>query len=93
MGFYQQPGADGGDGVHRRQYYERRAVVDAGAGGRLLSNAGSATGVAWMLGIGRFGGILGAFSGAFLMQAQLSFETIFTLLAILAFLSAIALPD
>ena len=52
---------------------------------------GRATGVAWMLGIGRFGGILGAFSGAFLMQAQLSFETIFTLLAIPAFLSAIAL--
>ncbi|MDN7214342.1 aromatic acid/H+ symport family MFS transporter, partial [Klebsiella pneumoniae] len=45
----------------------------------------------WMLGIGRFGGILGAFSGAFLMQAQLSFETIFTLLAIPAFLSAFAL--
>ena len=52
---------------------------------------GRATGVAWMLGIGRFGGILGAFSGAFLMQAQLSFETIFSLLAIPAFLSAIAL--
>ncbi|SUB73934.1 4-hydroxybenzoate transporter PcaK [Pluralibacter gergoviae] len=52
---------------------------------------GRATGVAWMLGIGRFGGILGAFSGAFLMQAQLSFETIFTLLAIPALLSAIAL--
>ena len=32
-------------------------------------------------GIGRFGGILGAFSGAFLMT-QLSFETTFTLLAI-----------
>ncbi|MCW6190235.1 aromatic acid/H+ symport family MFS transporter, partial [Klebsiella pneumoniae] len=44
-----------------------------------------------MLGIGRFGGILGAFSGAFLMQAQLSFETIFSLPAIPAFLSAIAL--
>ena len=52
---------------------------------------GRATGVAWTLGIGRFGGILGAFSGAFLMQAQLSFETIFTLLAIPAFLSALAL--
>ncbi len=44
-----------------------------------------------MLGIGRFGGILGAFSGAFLMQAQLSFETIFGLLAIPALLSAAAL--
>ena len=52
---------------------------------------GRATGVAWLLGIGRFGGILGAFSGAFLMQAQLSFETIFTLLAIPALLSAVAL--
>jgi AAHS family 4-hydroxybenzoate transporter-like MFS transporter len=52
---------------------------------------GRATGVAWMLGIGRFGGILGAFSGVFLMQAQLSFETIFMLLAIPALLSATAL--
>ena len=52
---------------------------------------GRATGVAWMLGIGRFGGILGAFSGAFLMQARLPFETIFTLLAIPALLSAAAL--
>lgn len=52
---------------------------------------GRATGVAWMLGLGRFGGILGAFSGAFLMQAELSFKTIFALLAIPAVLSAIAL--
>lgn len=52
---------------------------------------GRATGVAWMLGLGRFGGILGAFSGAFLMQAELSFKTIFMLLAIPALLSATAL--
>ncbi|MGL5969440.1 MAG: MFS transporter [Kluyvera sp.] len=52
---------------------------------------GRATGVAWMLGLGRFGGILGAFSGAFLMQAELSFKTIFALLAIPALLSALAL--
>ena len=52
---------------------------------------GRATGVAWMLGLGRFGGILGAFSGAFLMQAEFSFQTIFTLLAIPALLSALAL--
>ncbi len=88
---HQQPGANGSDGLYRRQHYEWRAVVDAGVSGRLLPDARRATGVAWMLGIGRFGGILGAFSGAFLMQAQLSFETIFTLLAIPAFLSAIAL--
>lgn len=52
---------------------------------------GRATGVAWMLGLGRFGGILGAFSGAFLMQSELSFKSIFALLAIPALLSAIAL--
>jgi len=52
---------------------------------------GRATGVAWMLGLGRFGGILGAFRGAFLMQAELSFRTIFMLLAIPALLSALAL--
>ncbi len=84
-------GANGSDGLYRRQHYERRAVVDAGAGGWLLSDAGARHRRRRMLGIGRFGGILGAFSGAFLMQAQLSFETIFTLLAIPAFLSAFAL--
>lgn len=52
---------------------------------------GRATGVAWMLGLGRFGGILGAFSGAFLMQAQFAFDTIFTFLAIPALVSALAL--
>lgn len=52
---------------------------------------GRATGVAWMLGLGRFGGILGAFSGALLMQAELSFRTIFMLLALPAVLSAVAL--
>lgn len=52
---------------------------------------GRATGVAWMLGIGRFGGILGAFSGALLLEHQLSFRTIFMLLAVPAVLSALAL--
>jgi AAHS family 4-hydroxybenzoate transporter-like MFS transporter len=79
VGFSTSSLVNGRDGLYRRQHYERRAVIDAGAGGRLLSHQGRATGVAWMLGIGRFGGILGAFSGAFLMQAQLSFETIFHL--------------
>lgn len=50
-----------------------------------------ATGVAWMLGLGRFGGILGAMSGGVLMQMQLSFSTIFTLLAIPALIAALAL--
>ncbi|CAI2458845.1 4-hydroxybenzoate transporter PcaK [Serratia ficaria] len=52
---------------------------------------GRATGVAWMLGLGRFGGILGAMSGGVLMQVQLSFSTIFTLLAIPALVAALAL--
>uniref|UniRef100_A0A182SWH6 Major facilitator superfamily (MFS) profile domain-containing protein n=1 Tax=Anopheles maculatus TaxID=74869 RepID=A0A182SWH6_9DIPT len=52
---------------------------------------GRATGVAWMLGIGRFGGILGAMSGGLLMQLQLSFSVIFTLLAIPALVAALAL--
>jgi len=52
---------------------------------------GRATGVAWMLGLGRFGGILGAMSGGMLMQMQLSFSTIFTLLAIPALVAAVAL--
>ncbi|MNG92471.1 4-hydroxybenzoate transporter PcaK [compost metagenome] len=52
---------------------------------------GRATGVAWMLGLGRFGGILGAMSGGVLMQMQLSFSTIFTLLAIPALVAAVAL--
>ncbi|STU49544.1 4-hydroxybenzoate transporter [Klebsiella pneumoniae] len=38
---HQQPGANGSDGLYRRQHYERRAVVDAGAGGWLLSDAGA----------------------------------------------------
>ncbi|MNR61969.1 hypothetical protein D3C85_1838590 [compost metagenome] len=44
-----------------------------------------------MLGLGRFGGILGAMSGGVLMQMQLSFSTIFTLLAIAALVAALAL--
>ncbi|HGM7042099.1 TPA: aromatic acid/H+ symport family MFS transporter, partial [Serratia marcescens] len=38
-----------------------------------------------------FGGILGAMSGGVLMQMQLSFSTIFTLLAIPALIAALAL--
>lgn len=52
---------------------------------------GRATGVAWMLGIGRFGGITGALLGAELLRMQLGFDAIFTLLAAPAFLAAGAL--
>ncbi|UDM52504.1 aromatic acid/H+ symport family MFS transporter [Cupriavidus sp. MP-37] len=52
---------------------------------------GRATGVAWMLGIGRFGGIAGALLGAELLRLQLGFDTIFTLLTVPAFVAAGAL--
>ncbi|AOY90832.1 4-hydroxybenzoate transporter [Cupriavidus sp. USMAA2-4] len=52
---------------------------------------GRATGVAWMLGIGRFGGIAGALLGAELMRRHLSFDAIFTLLAVPALVAAVAL--
>ena len=52
--------------------------------------AGRATGVAWMLGIGRFGGILGAFSGGVLLSFGWDFRTILTALVIPAVLAAMA---
>lgn len=50
-----------------------------------------ATGLAWMLGFGRFGGIFGALIGAVLMRWNLSFSSIFTLAAIPALIAAFAL--
>ncbi|KMN30890.1 4-hydroxybenzoate transporter [Chromobacterium sp. LK1] len=52
---------------------------------------GRATGVAWMLGIGRFGGIVGALLGGELLRRQLELDTIFALLAIPAALATAAL--
>ena len=52
---------------------------------------GRATGVAWMLGIGRFGGIAGALLGGELLRRQLELDTIFALLAIPAALATAAL--
>jgi AAHS family 4-hydroxybenzoate transporter-like MFS transporter len=51
---------------------------------------GRASGVAWMLGIGRFGGVLGAVVGGTLLQLGLGFATILGLLAIPAFIAAAA---
>ncbi|CAG2142355.1 aromatic acid/H+ symport family MFS transporter [Cupriavidus numazuensis] len=50
-----------------------------------------ATGVAWMLGVGRFGGILGAMGGGTLLAAGYSMIYIFTLMAAPAFVAALAL--
>jgi AAHS family 4-hydroxybenzoate transporter-like MFS transporter len=49
-----------------------------------------ATGVSWMLGIGRFGGILGASMGGVIMTLGWDFQTIFLGLAIPAGLAATA---
>ncbi|MDB5779142.1 MAG: putative 4-hydroxybenzoate transporter protein [Polaromonas sp.] len=52
---------------------------------------GRATGVAWMLGIGRFGGIAGSFLVAELARRQLDFPTIFAIIAIPGVIAAVAL--
>ena len=76
------------------------------AGGALLNTAqssmpalaaafyptqGRATGVAWMLGIGRFGGIAGSFLVAELTARQLTFAQIFMVLAVPGAIAALAL--
>ncbi len=52
---------------------------------------GRATGVAWMLGLGRFGGIAGSFLVAELTRRQLSYSGIFAIVAIPGLISAAAL--
>jgi AAHS family 4-hydroxybenzoate transporter-like MFS transporter len=52
---------------------------------------GRATGVAWMLGIGRFGGIAGSFLVAELARRQLGLGSIFAVVAIAAVIAALAL--
>ncbi|WP_427306198.1 MFS transporter [Cupriavidus sp. H39] len=51
---------------------------------------GRACGVGWMLGIGRFGGILGAVSGGTLLQLGLGMSSILSILAVPSLLAAIA---
>ena len=52
---------------------------------------GRSTGVAWMLGIGRFGGIAGSFLVAELVRRHFSFSGIFTVIAMAGGLSCVAL--
>ena len=52
---------------------------------------GRATGVAWMLGIGRFGGIAGSFLVAELTRRQFSFAGIFTVVAVAGVVACVAL--
>jgi AAHS family 4-hydroxybenzoate transporter-like MFS transporter len=52
---------------------------------------GRATGVAWMMGVGRFGGIAGSFLVAELSRRQLSFSEVFSVIAIPGLIAAAAL--
>jgi AAHS family 4-hydroxybenzoate transporter-like MFS transporter len=52
---------------------------------------GRATGVAWMLGLGRFGGIAGSFLVAELSRYQLSLGSLFLVLAVPSLIAAAAL--
>jgi AAHS family 4-hydroxybenzoate transporter-like MFS transporter len=52
---------------------------------------GRATGVAWMMGIGRFGGIAGSFLVAELTRRQLGLSEIFAVMALPGLLAAMAL--
>jgi AAHS family 4-hydroxybenzoate transporter-like MFS transporter len=52
---------------------------------------GRATGVAWMLGVGRFGGIAGSFLVAELSRRQLEFSQVFMVVAVAALVSMAAL--
>ena len=49
---------------------------------------GRATGVAWMLGVGRIGGVAGALAGAALMGLGWQFGSVFSLLAVPAAIAA-----
>jgi AAHS family 4-hydroxybenzoate transporter-like MFS transporter len=51
---------------------------------------GRACGVGWMLGMGRFGGVLGAVSGGTLLQFGLGMSSILSILAVPSLLAAIA---
>lgn len=49
------------------------------------------TGIAWMLGMGRFGGVAGTMGGAWLLAVGWAFGAIFSLLAIPAVIAAVCL--
>ncbi|WP_060482469.1 MFS transporter [Pseudomonas sp. NBRC 111119] len=57
---------------------------------RFYPTQGRATGVSWMLGIGRLGAILGAWSGATLLGLGWTFEQVLTALLVPAALAAVA---
>jgi AAHS family 4-hydroxybenzoate transporter-like MFS transporter len=59
--------------------------------GEFYPTRGRATGVAWMMGIGRFGGIAGSFIVAELTRRHMGFSEIFAVMAIPGVIAAVAL--
>nr|CAD6437673.1 MFS transporter [Rhizobium sp. Q54] len=57
----------------------------------LYPTEGRATGIAWMLGVGRFGGVAGAFGGGAILGLGLTFGSVISLLALPAALAFISL--
>jgi AAHS family 4-hydroxybenzoate transporter-like MFS transporter len=53
--------------------------------------SGRATGVSWMTGMGRFGGMLGPAAGGLMLKFNLDVSTVFSLLAIPLLMQAVAL--
>jgi AAHS family 4-hydroxybenzoate transporter-like MFS transporter len=58
---------------------------------RFYPTRGRATGVSTMMGVGRFGGILGAASGGYLLGHEVSFANIFLLMASAALVAGLAI--
>lgn len=52
---------------------------------------GRSTGIAWMHGVGRFGGIIGPLAGAAMLRADFGFGSVFGVVTIFVLLSAVAL--
>lgn len=53
--------------------------------------SGRSTGISWMHGIGRFGGIVGPMAGAMMLRDQVRLSTVFTVVMVFVLLSAAAL--
>ena len=78
-------------GFRRGLLHERRADRVERLRSRLLSTVARATGVSWMLGMGRFGSIVGSSVGGALLGLGWGFGAILGILAIPAICAAIAI--
>jgi AAHS family 4-hydroxybenzoate transporter-like MFS transporter len=58
---------------------------------QIYPTEGRSTGVAWMQGVGRLGGVAGSFAGAAMLGLGWHFGDVFTMLAVPALISALAM--